>query len=83
MEEGENIFVIYLSTEDKINDFPNVYGYYCGKTYVKAKEIFPVTSLDKNDYTVKVYKTEKIAENAGRKISDKCAYVTSYKIERL
>lgn len=76
------LFVIYFSS---VVDFgwANAYGYYCGKTRTKAKEVYPLTVSDRNYRDVKWYKSKAIAENAAKKISDKCAYVLAYRIEEL
>lgn len=74
------MFVIYLSNEDNIRDFPNGYGYYSGKTYTLAKEVFPHCDHKISSRT-KFYKSRKVAENSAKSIADKCAYVTSYRVE--
>lgn len=76
------MYVIVLSNEDKIRVFPNTYGYYSGKTYIKAKEIFPYCDHKITNDT-KLYKSKKIAENAAKKIADKCAYVTEFRVEKV
>lgn len=76
------MYVIYFSS---VEDFGwnNAYGYYCGKTRIKAGEVYPLSVMDKNYKDVKWYTSEKIAENAAKKVSDKCAYVVGYRIEEL
>lgn len=70
------MYVIYVSSESTRHDSSNAYGYWCGKTYVYGGLIIP-TCGEKP----KVYKSKKRAENMGKKLLERCAYVMSFYVE--
>lgn len=76
------MYVIYFSSVTDFGAF-NSYGYYCGKTKTKAHEVYPLTVYDKNYSDVKWYASKKIAENAAKKIGNKCAYVVAWRVEEI
>jgi predicted amidophosphoribosyltransferase len=76
------IFVIKFSSVENFG-WDNAYGYYCGKTRTKAKEVYPISVHDKNFQEVKWYTSKKIAEKAAEKIGNKCAYVVAWRVEEL
>lgn len=76
------MYVILFSSVDDFG-WNNAYGYYCGKTRIKAKEVYPLSLMDKYHREIKWYSTKKFAENAAKKIADKCAYVVAWKVEEI
>lgn len=76
------VFVILFSSVVGFG-WDNAYGYYCGKTRTKAKEEYPISLSNKTHPDIKWYTSRKKAENAAKKIGDRCAYVVDFKVEEL
>lgn len=72
-------FVINLSTASLSNP-DNEYGYWTGKTYTVAREVFPVCDKSITERT-KIYENRRRAESMARKLNDRCVYVVTWTIE--
>lgn len=76
-------YVIWLSSEPEHSQRLNAYGYWSGKNYTCAGELFPVTDGRITKRT-KVYSSRKRAENALNAALNKgYAYVSYGRVEPL